>query len=147
MKTNLQVVVVDDCGFEDYPRYAHDGDAGMDLRITHETYLLPNERETVGTGIKVAIPNGYVGLVFPRSGLASRLGISLSNCVGVIDSGYRGEVGATLVNNSDHAVMLARGERVCQLVVMPYASCEVVRTAVLPESERGEGGFGSTGLR
>lgn len=145
MRINLQVTVVDDCGHKDYPTYAHEGDAGMDLRITRDVRLEPDERKTVGTGIKVAIPHGYVGLVFPRSGLASKRGISLSNCVGVIDSGYRGEVGATLVNTSGESVTLTRGERVCQMVVMPYASCEVVRTAVLPESERGEGGFGSTG--
>lgn len=145
MRTRLQVRVLDDCGHADYPKYAHEGDAGLDLRIVEDVTLGPNERRTIGTGVAVAIPHGYVGLVFPRSGLASKLGVSLSNCVGVIDSGYRGEVGATLHNTSRQDVSLSRGDRVCQLVVMPYASCEVVQTAVLPESERGEGGFGSTG--
>lgn len=145
MRMNLQVIVDDDCGCEDYPRYAHEGDAGMDLRITESVIIEPSCRATVGTGIRVAVPHGYVGLVFPRSGLASKCGITLSNCVGVIDSGYRGEVKAALVNTTDERVLLRRGERVCQLVVVPYASCSVVRTAVLPETERGDGGFGSTG--
>lgn len=94
------------------PAYAHEGDAGLDLRITEDVWIHPHQRMTVGTGVRVAIPEGYVGLVFPRSGLASKLGISLSNCVGVIDAGYRGEVGATLVNNDKKPhLLMARGAR------------------------------------
>lgn len=129
------------------PRYAKPGDAGLDLRIREGVTILPQERKVVGTGVKVAIPEGYVGLCFPRSGLASKLGIALSNCVGVIDSGYRGEVGATLVNNDTVPHMLEKGERVCQLVVVPCVTCAVEVVDSLDETERGTGGFGSSGTR
>lgn len=128
------------------PRYAHEGDAGLDLRITHDVTLNPGERATVGTGLAVEIPQGCVGLVFPRSGLASKHGITLSNSVGVIDSGYRGEIGATLLNQSDETATLDAGTRVCQLIVMPFVPCELVPCEELTETERGAAGFGSTGI-
>ena len=128
------------------PRYAHEGDAGLDLRITHDVTLNPGERATVGTGLAVEIPQGCVGLVFPRSGLASKHGITLSNSVGVIDSGYRGEIGATLLNQSDETTTLDAGTRVCQLIVMPFVLCELVPCEELTETERGAAGFGSTGI-
>lgn len=129
------------------PAYAHEGDAGLDLRISEDVWIQPHQRVTVGTGVRVAIPQGYVGLCFPRSGLASKLGISLSNCVGVIDSGYRGEIGATLINNDKMPHLLHVGERVCQLVIVPFATCELNVVDELDDTERGEGGFGSTGTR
>lgn len=128
------------------PRYAHEGDAGLDLRITHDVTLRPGERATVGTGLAVEIPQGCVGLVFPRSGLASKHGITLSNSVGVIDSGYRGEIGATLLNQSDATTTLDAGTRVCQLIVMPFVPCELVPCEELTETERAAAGFGSTGI-
>lgn len=128
------------------PRYAHEGDAGLDLRITHDVTLKPGERATVGTGLAVEIPQGCVGLVFPRSGLTSKHGITLSNSVGVIDSGYRGEIGATLLNQSDETTTLDAGTRVCQLIVMPFVPCELVPCEELTETERGAAGFGSTGI-
>lgn len=128
------------------PRYAHEGDAGLDLRIKHDVTLEPGQRANVGTGVAVEIPQGCVGLVFPRSGLATKLGITLSNSVGVIDSGYRGEIGASLINTSDETTTLDAGTRVCQLVVMPYVPCELVAVDELSESERGANGFGSTGI-
>lgn len=128
------------------PRYAHDGDAGLDLRITHDVILEPGARATVGTGLAVEIPQGCVGLVFPRSGLASKHGITLSNSVGVIDSGYRGEIGVTLLNQSDETTTLDAGTRVCQLIVMPFVPCELVPCEELTETERGAAGFGSTGI-
>lgn len=128
------------------PRYAHEGDAGLDLRITHDVTLNPGERATVGTGLAVEIPQGCVGLVFTRSGLASKHGITLSNSVGVIDSGYRGEIGATLLNQSDETTTLDAGTRVCQLIVMPFVPCELVPCEELTETERGAAGFGSTGI-
>lgn len=128
------------------PRYAHEGDAGLDLRITNDVTLRPGERATVGTGVAVEIPQGCVGLVFPRSGLASKHGITLSNSVGVIDSGYRGEIGATLLNQSDETTTLDAGTRVCQLIVMPFVPCELVPCDELTETERGADGFGSTGI-
>ena len=128
------------------PRYAHEGDAGLDLRITHDVTLNPGERATVGTGLAVEIPQGCVGLVFPRSGLASKHGITLSNSVGVIDSGYRGEIGATLLIQSDETTTLDAGTLVCQLIVMPFVPCELVPCEELTETERGAAGFGSTGI-
>lgn len=128
------------------PRYAHDGDAGLDLRISREVTLEPGGRTLVGTGISVEIPPGCVGLVFPRSGLAAKRGITLSNAVGVIDSGYRGEIRATLMNVSDEKVTLEAGTRVMQMVVMPYVPCEVVAVDELGDTERGADGFGSTGV-
>lgn len=128
------------------PRYAHDGDAGLDLRITHDVTLELGARATVGTGLAVEIPQGCVGLVFPRSGLASKHGITLSNSVGVIDSGYRGEIGVTLLNQSDETTTLDAGTRVCQLIVMPFVPCELVPCEELTETERGAAGFGSTGI-
>ena len=128
------------------PRYAHEGDAGLDLRIKHDVTLEPGQRANVGTGVAVEIPQGCVGLVFPRSGLATKFGITLSNSVGVIDSGYRGEIGASLINTSDETTTLDDGTRVCQLVVMPYVPCELVAVDELSESERGANGFGSTGI-
>ena len=138
----LKMMVEDGC---EVPSYAHEGDAGLDLRITEDVRLKPGERRMVPTGVRVAIPEGYVGLCFPRSGLSSKLGISLSNCVGVIDSGYRGVIGATLINHSNETQLLHEGERVCQLVVIPYATCELEVVDSLDDTERGEGGFGSSG--
>lgn len=137
-------VRLSDCA--ELPRYAHEGDAGLDLRITHDVTLNPGERATVGTGLAVEIPQGCVGLVLPRSGLASKHGITLSNSVGVIDSGYRGEIGATLLNQSDETATLDAGTRVCQLIVMPFVPCELVPCEELTETERGAAGFGSTGI-
>lgn len=130
----------------DVPAYAHEGDAGLDLRIKHDVTLEPNQRVNVGTGVAVEIPTGCVGLVFPRSGLASKHGITLSNSVGVIDSGYRGEVGAALLNQSDETTTLDAGTRVCQLIVMPFVPCELVPCEELTDTERGASGFGSTGI-
>lgn len=129
------------------PRYAHDGDAGLDLRITETVTLEPMQKLVVGCGLAVEIPTGCVGLLFPRSGLTSKKGITLANSVGVIDSGYRGEVCAALINLSYETVTLEAGERVCQLVVMPYVPCELVPVDDLSDTERGEGGFGSTGAK
>lgn len=129
------------------PQYAHEGDAGLDLRIKHDVTLEPGQRLNVGTGVSVEIPNGYVGLVFPRSGLATKHGITLSNSVGVIDSGYRGEIGASLINTSDETITLDAHTRVCQMIVMPYAACRIELTDSLADSERGTGGFGSTGVK
>lgn len=129
------------------PAYAHEGDAGLDLRIKHDVTLEPSQRVNVGTGVAVEIPSGCVGLVFPRSGLATKFGITLSNSVGVIDSGYRGEIGASLINTSDETITLDAGTRVCQLVVMPFVPCELVPVEELSETERGTAGFGSTGVR
>lgn len=126
------------------PKHAKPGDAGLDLTSREAVDLWPGGEALVSTGVSVEIPEGYVGLVFPRSGLASKHGVTLKNSVGVIDSGYRGEIKAMLVNDGLRAYEVSRGERIVQLVVVPCASVECVE-AELSETERGAGGFGSSG--
>jgi dUTP pyrophosphatase len=128
------------------PSYAHPGDAGADLHAAVELTLQPGERALVPTGIAMALPEGYVGLVHPRSGLAARHGISIVNAPGTIDAGYRGEVQVCLVN-TDRAepFTVHRGDRIAQLVVQRCETATFVEAADLEESSRGEGGYGSTG--
>jgi dUTP pyrophosphatase len=129
------------------PTYAHDGDAGLDLRAAEPVTIVPGGRVLVPTGIAVKIPDGHAGFVLPRSGLAFRHGVTVLNAPGLIDAGYRGEVKVLLVNH-DHAraVTLERGERVAQLVVLRVDRVALVEVERLPDSDRGAGGFGSTGL-
>ena len=127
------------------PRYQTSGSAGMDLRADEPVDLAPGERRLVPTGIAVAIPPGWEGQVRPRSGLALKLGLGIPNAPGTIDSDYRGEVGVILVNWGQDRVHLPRGERIAQLVVGPVTRASLVEVAELPGSERGGGGFGSTG--
>ncbi|WGW14017.1 dUTP diphosphatase [Saxibacter everestensis] len=128
------------------PGYEHPGDAGADLRTTEPISLGPGERRTVGTGIALALPNGYVGLVHPRSGLASRHGLTIVNAPGTIDAGYRGEVRVTLVNTDrTEPIVLQRGDRIAQLVIQRVERAKFVVVQELPGSQRGSGGFGSTG--
>lgn len=127
------------------PRHAHPGDAGLDLRAANDGYISVGKSRMVGTGIAVEIPKGYVGLMFPRSGLGSR-GITLRNAVGVIDSGYRGEIKMPLWNVSDAAFTYKAGDRLAQLVVVPFAACEVMQVESLTDTERGTDGYGSTGV-
>jgi dUTP pyrophosphatase len=128
------------------PAQAHEGDAGLDLCSTIDVEVLPGERAMVPTGLSVAIPDGHAGLVLPRSGLASRLGLTLANAPGLIDSGYRGEVTCAVVNlDRDRAVKISRGDRIAQLVVVALPQILPSWVDDLPPSSRGEGGFGSTG--
>ena len=127
------------------PDRAHAGDAGVDLYAAEAVGLAPGERATVGTGVAVAIPEGYAGLVAPRSGLARRHGLGVVNAPGVVDAGYRGEIRVILVNHGDEPISLARGERIAQLLVVPVATGEMLEVDELPPSERGTGGFGSSG--
>lgn len=128
------------------PAYAHPGDAGLDLRAAIDVEVGPGERALVPTGLAVAIPEGYGGLVLPRSGLASREGLTLANSPGLIDSGYRGEVTCAVVNlDRERPVRIRRGDRIAQLVVVPIAAVEPTWAEELPPSARGEDGFGSTG--
>jgi dUTP pyrophosphatase len=128
------------------PEYAHPGDAGLDLRTRTRITLAPGERAVVGTGLAVAIPPGYVGLVHPRSGLAARSGLSLVNSPGTIDSGYRGEIKVILINlDRSQSVHLERGNRIAQLLIQPIATAAVHEVPTLPPSPRAEGGFGSSG--
>lgn len=128
------------------PAYAHDGDAGLDLHAARAVTLAPGAHALVETGIAVAIPRGHAGLVLPRSGLALRHGVTVLNAPGLIDAGYRGQVKVLLVNHDpETAVTLERGERVAQLIVVPVERVELAVVATLPASDRGAGGFGSTG--
>jgi dUTP pyrophosphatase len=128
------------------PSYAHPGDAGADLRTTVDLTLAPGERALVPTGVALALPEGYVGLVHPRSGLAARHGLSIVNAPGTVDAGYRGEVKVLLVNlDPAEPIELRRGDRVAQLVVQRFETVRFVEVDALPESIRGDGGYGSTG--
>lgn len=127
------------------PAHARPGDGGVDLHARDDVVLGPGERSVVPTGVAVAIPDGYAGLVTPRSGLAARHGISIVNGPGLVDAGYRGEIKIVLVNLSDEEFPIARGERIAQLVVVPVAAQEFVVVDELPVTTRGSGGFGSTG--
>jgi len=128
------------------PAYAHPGDAGADLTTTVDVTLAPGERAMVPTGIAMAIPDGYVGLVHPRSGLAARHGLSIVNAPGTIDAGYRGEVKVMLVNlDPREPVALRRGDRIAQLVVQQVEHAKFREVTALPGSARGQGGYGSTG--
>jgi dUTP pyrophosphatase len=130
------------------PEVAHPGDAGADLRSTEECELAPGERKTIGTGVSIALPDGYVAFIVPRSGLAAKHGITVVNSPGTVDAGYRGEIKVTLLNTDrSQAFNIAVGDRIAQMIVMPFARARFIEVERLPESERGEGGFGSTGIR
>jgi dUTP pyrophosphatase len=128
------------------PAYARDGDAGLDLYAAETLTLAPGARALVPTGIALAIPPGYAGLVLPRSGLALRHGVTILNTPGLIDAGYRGEVKALLVNLGPEPVTLTRGERIAQLVVQRVEHVTLTPVDALAPSSRGAGGFGSTGV-
>jgi dUTP pyrophosphatase len=129
------------------PAQAYDGDAGLDLAACEHAELAPGERAVVGTGVAVAIPDGYAGLVLPRSGLAARHGLTIVNAPGLIDSGYRGELKVVLLNTDRHEPFVVEaGMRIAQLVLVEVASVHLVDVEELPESERGAAGFGSSGV-
>lgn len=128
------------------PSRAHHGDAGYDLYAVEAARLGPGERASVGTGIAVAIPDGWAGLVLPRSGLAARHGITIPNAPGLIDSGYRGEVRVLLLNaDPTEPFEVAPGDRIAQLLLVRHEAPELVELASLDETVRGSGGFGSSG--
>lgn len=128
------------------PAYAHPGDAGADLVSAEQLVLGPGERATVGTGVSIALPGGYVAFVVPRSGLAAKHGITIVNSPGTVDAGYRGEIRVTLLNtDSTEPYAIAPGDRIAQLIVMPVSRARFVPVDRLPGSHRGTGGFGSTG--
>jgi len=130
------------------PAYAHPGDAGADLVSTEALTLQPGHRATVGTGVSIALPDGYVGLVVPRSGLAAKHGITVVNSPGTVDAGYRGEIRVTLLNtDATEPYSISPGDRIAQLIVMPVTRARFIPVERLPGSQRGEGGFGSTGYR
>lgn len=128
------------------PSYAHPGDAGADLHAVEDVELLPGERVTVGTGVAIALPDGYAAFVHPRSGLATKHGVTLVNAPGTVDAGYRGEIKVTLLNtDTKDALRLRRGDRIAQLVIQRVEKAVFHEVDRLPGSARGAGGFGSTG--
>ena len=128
------------------PAYAHPGDAGADLVAAEDVEIAPGERALVGTGVAIALPDGYVGLVHPRSGLAARLGVTVLNSPGTVDAGYRGELKVNLVNHDrTSTVKIARGDRIAQLVVQRVERAHFHVVDELPDTTRGSGGYGSTG--
>ena len=129
------------------PAYAYEGDAGLDLRATEDAVLQPFERKLVSCGIAIAIPQGYAGFVVPRSGLAAKHGISIVNAPGLIDSNYRGEIKAILVNLDPHNPFeINHGDRIAQLVIMATPTVTLLASSELSDTERGTGGFGSSGI-
>jgi dUTP pyrophosphatase len=131
---------------EHVPEYAHPGDAGADLVAIETVELGPGERATVGTGTAIALPDGYVAFVVPRSGLAAKHGITVVNTPGTVDAGYRGEIRVILLNTDRSTpYTITAGDRIAQLVVLPVTRARFVPVERLPGSHRGEGGFGSTG--
>lgn len=130
------------------PRYANPGDAGLDLYSAVDVTIECGRRAMIPTGVAIALPQGYAGFVQPRSGLAAKKGLSIVNTPGLVDSGYRGELKVIAINtDADEPIVVARGERIAQLVVQRVPAVELVEVDELDQTERGEGGFGSTGLR
>ena len=129
------------------PAYAYPGDAGLDLKSAEDAVLAPFERKLVSCGIAIAIPRGYAGFVMPRSGLAAKHGISIVNSPGLIDSDYRGEIKAILINlDSERSFEIHRGDRIAQLVIMQVPLVRLVGAEQLDSTDRGSGGFGSSGV-
>jgi len=131
---------------ESLPSYAHPGDAGADLTSADAVEIAPGQRVTVGTGVAIALPDGFAAFVVPRSGLAAKHGITIVNSPGTVDAGYRGEIRVTLLNTDTSVPYpVAVGDRIAQLVIMPVTRARFVPVERLPGSHRGEAGFGSTG--
>ncbi|MDF2497374.1 MAG: deoxyuridine 5-triphosphate nucleotidohydrolase [Arthrobacter koreensis] len=140
----VQLKMLDD-GLE-APSYAHPGDAGADLRARVDVELAPGQRVLVPTGVSIALPFGYVALIHPRSGLATRHGLTIVNAPGTVDAGYRGEISVTLLNtDAAETIRLKRGDRIAQMVIQRVETAEFEPVAELSDSVRGAGGFGSTG--
>lgn len=128
------------------PTYAQPGDAGADLVSTEDATLLPGQRRTLGTGVSIALPDGFVAFVVPRSGLAAKHGITIVNSPGTVDAGYRGEIRVALLNtDATESYRVTAGDRIAQLIIMPVTRAAFIPVQVLPGSDRGEAGFGSTG--
>jgi dUTP pyrophosphatase len=130
------------------PAYATEGSAGLDLKaaLTQSLTIQPGQREAVPTGLKMAIPPGYEGCARPRSGLAMKQGLTLTNSPGTIDADYRGEVKVLLINHGQSPVVLNRGDRIAQLLISPVAHAKIVQVEKVDDTARGEGGFGHTGV-
>ena len=139
-----EVLIV--CDDDMLPLYAKAGDAGCDLRSAIDTVVAAGSRILVPTGVKIALQDGLVGLVHPRSGLALKYGITVLNAPGTIDAGYRGEIAVTLYNSSSEDFPITKGDRIAQLLIQEVVKARFVRVTELPDSFRGETGFGSSGV-
>ena len=143
MAESVEVLITADT----VPSYSHPGDAGADLSSAEALTLAPGQRATVATGVSIALPDGFVAFVVPRSGLAAKHGITIVNSPGTVDAGYRGELKVTLLNtDSTNSFDIAVGDRIAQIIIMPVTEARFIPVEKLPVSERGESGFGSTGL-
>jgi len=143
--TEIQVLI--DCPDELLPTRGNPGDAGYDLRSNTEIDLEPGQRAIIPTGVRIALPAGYVGLVHPRSGLAAKNGVTVLNAPGTVDAGYRGEILVTLINHSDESFSVKRFDRIAQIVFQKFEEANFLRVSELPNSQRGDQGFGSTGVK
>ena len=144
-RINIPVKRLDDS--VELPTYAYEGDAGLDLRASESVVLRPFERRLIGTGIAVAIPDGYAGFVQPRSGMALRQGLSMANTPGLVDSHYRGELKVCAINlDPNTEIHISRGDRLAQLVIQRVPTVDLVEVKELDETDRGIGGFGSSGV-
>jgi dUTP pyrophosphatase len=141
----LPVLLVAEPGLE--PIYAQPGDAGADLRAAIDAVVPARDRLTIRTGVSIALPDGFVGLVHPRSGLSAKHGITVLNAPGTVDAGYRGEIAVTLYNSSNDDFQVARGDRIAQLVIQAIEIADFIVVDTLPGSHRGAAGFGSTGTK
>lgn len=127
------------------PKYATEDSAGLDLVSAETCTVQPGSNHLFKTGLAMAIPRGFFGAIYPRSGMAVKKGMRLSNCVGVVDPDYRGEVMVSLYNDSSENVEILEGDRIAQMIIQPYDKCEIIECDELSDTERGSGGFGSTG--
>ena len=143
--TQIEVLINSDPDL--LPTLGNPGDAGYDLRAAVDIVLEAGDRALVPTSVRIAIPNGYVGLVHPRSGLAVKNGITVLNAPGTIDSGYRGEIMVPLINHSREQFSISRGDRIAQIIFQAYEQVRFITVAELPGSQRGSQGFGSTGVK
>jgi dUTP pyrophosphatase len=128
------------------PKFQKDGDAGLDIHAIEDFILNPGEHSLIGTGLKIEIPKGFEAQVRPRSGLALKNKITILNSPGTIDSGYRGDIGIMLMNHSKEKFEIKKGDRVAQLIIAKHETPEIIEVNELEDSERGEGGFGHTGV-
>ena len=143
----MKIPVVRKDSMYQMPRFAHPGDAGADLHAAEVVMIDPGAYTLVATGISLAIPEGYCGMVLPRSGLAVRNGVTVLNAPGLVDSGYRGELKVALINHGREPFSIAVGDRIAQLVIVAVASPDYEPVDALVDTQRGSGGFGSTGIR
>lgn len=134
--------------YSEFPKYAYDGDAGFDLHSAESSEIAPGARKVVKCGFCMAIPEGFAGLVIPRSGLAAKHGISVVNAPGLIDSGYRGEICVVLLNTDPkETFFINKGDRIAQMMIIPFANAELIENEKLEQTERQNKGFGSSGLK